>query len=283
MPYNPGVTNQAGQFIAQGMQQGKQNALALWGWLNQEAEETKKLQSTLGTIYPDRADQFKKMGKAELQGFAAGEGMKRLQEQQALETEHKKLLIEEAKRQAGNERAMSEAMKMAQPAPENQSEPMFPGSNWPPIRFQTQGAPSQRALINAMMQNPGSEQTRTGEWALREWFQHAGEGGEQGVIPWTLGTGDNLMSGGIETKTGKLFFDPQTEGRIADKKRKPVGATGTGPMGKGPVYSEDGRFYWDEHLRTWKPVSSKGGLGLFGPGGGSGGTDQNDPLGLFKQ
>lgn len=294
MPYAPGVQNTAGASLQQGISTGLGRLLEYFGYLQKNAGETKELRTQLTTLEPDKKDQFSKMTKDELHGYLGATVMKSQQAGMALTTQLKQQQLTNAQAVGRGNTAMSNALQQAS-APQTGTNPMAPGQPGAPGPSETgttNGAdPS--ALVKAMMANPDSVNSPAGRTALTQWMRQSGQRPDaNGVVPWKMGD----MGGGIETRTGKLFFDTDTEKKIAEARRSgaarsPTGATAEPANPKGPTLSEDKKFYWDGHLQAWKALPGQGNKGktsLFDEGasaseqGSNPYKNQQDVVGDYK-
>lgn len=279
MPYNPQVGNhvadyyasslgQLQQTVSRNMEQGKSNLAQALMWMMDRSMKTKELKSYVKTALPDV--DTSKMTLEDMTGMIQGKAAQAQAHQNAMAEELQQQKLAEARAVEPNRLAMQAAMRDSSPMVSTTENVLRPdlgagGGGLPGVGDVTVRArqnPTLQSLFSAMTQHPGSEETAAGKSVLAQLWRDA-SGGKGGgpvePIPWSVGE----MSGVVEPKTGRIALDPKTEASLANAKRKPAAAE-EGP-GKGPLLSDDGKFYWDGHLKSWKalPAATKGKGGLF--------------------
>lgn len=172
MPYNPGVSNQSGQLLAQGIERGKSNAMQMVMWLLDRNAKTKEMKGFVKTAFPDV--DTSKMGLEDMAGVVRGKFTAEQAKSTALAQQLQQAQLDQFGQQEEQRSAMGEAMREARPP--LRTEMMTP-AGLPPggspfgVRVPLQGPPEASALVGAVMGHPGAEETATGRTVIGDWMR----------------------------------------------------------------------------------------------------------------
>ena len=314
MPYNPGISNQAGALMAPGIERlgegvGRAGNNVLSFLLDRQVK-SKELRSMIKEAWPETSTS--KMGLEDMMGFVQGKYQETKAQESALRGQLLRQQVAQGQAQAAAAAAAGSQLgpffetwrSGIRPgtAPVNAGRPYSlpgvatPGADTTGAGFTVPGSKGTSALeagLQAAAQYPqgagaaGFSQDLPA--LLREALTRGGGGmgggpsGSQGVVPWSLGD----MSGGIESRTGKMFFDVDTTKKLTEA-RKPAASRATSgpPAGStGLTYSADGKSWWNAEKQMWVPLPAgmKPKAGLFDAAGTEDAGVKKDPLGLFPK
>ena len=311
MPYNPGIAYTGDRSIAQGRQNLMQAVMLLVGGLTEQGRLTKELRTELSALDPAGKEKYSKMSLGQLQGARSA------MEAETKQTAANLLAQEMGQRIQLNAQKLqgeSELGPFMQAWKENLGQtvegPM-------PAGVQGPGAPQpmnalQAALAAGSQFPQGAEAAEIAPLLRAAAAAHMSGNGDmsQSLVPFTLGEGNNRLSGAIESRTGKTLLDPETTKRLAESRRAPMKQSEVGQFpadslfeaatdnrgqpvaGLYKVWSKDRKFIgfyqnprtaarpsaWDQLLNRFGGPAGATSTMLAEPGGGP----ADDPVRLFQ-